>query len=408
MISTIAKLVCTKNRVSYIVFDKFYKIVTFNNLVTTIADDPSQVEVSSDIRDIMYEFVGLEERMAQLFSSVEEDSTIHIPMLLKNDHYYDLDIEVFTPEDGETLFIAYITQKTKESLRYINMIQEINKRTLIYESEDHKEQEHQYELINQRLLNFNVDLDGRITLINSAFSHFFNLSQDEIIGEHFSHFFKARDLTLDGNTSIIFNATNQMNELISFYANIIPVTKDSNVYENIIICQDITFLKKIEKELEHASMHDSLTGLPNRTLLLKKIDKAVQKSKESGESFALCSIDLDKFKAINDTYGHHAGDMLLKHVAKLFPYVIRKNDTVARVGGDEFIILFDNIKEQSEIEKKIASIKKIVSNMPLNYTENDTIFFNLSIGVSYYPEDTKDIQELFKIADKAMHKDKKE
>ena len=408
MINTIAELVCTKNRVSYIVFDESFKIVTFNDLVTNIADDPSKLEVSSDIREVMYEFIGLEERLDQLFSpTAESESTIHIPMLLKNDHYYDLDIEVFTSEDNETLFITYIIQKPIESLRYINMIQEINKQTLVYETSDSKEHERHCQLINQRLLSFNVDMDGYITLINSAFSHFFDLPKEKIVGEHFSQFFKARDLALDGNSSIIFNATNQMEEVISFYANIIPVTKDSNVHENIIICQDITCLKQIEKELEHASVHDSLTGLANRTQLLKKIDEAVKKFKEDNTSFALCFIDLNKLSTINEEYGYHAGDMLLKHVAKLLLYIVRKNDTVARIGGDTFAVLFVNIKEQSEIKKKITNFKKIITKMPLHYTKNDIISFDLSLGVSYYPENTSDIEELFKIADKAMYRDKK-
>jgi len=408
IIETITKLVCIKNKVSYIIFDEFYKIIEFNDLVTKIADDASKLAISSDIRDVMWEFIGLEERMSMLFHGEEEASVIHFPMLLKNSHYYDLDIEVFTPQDAQTLFIAYIIQKPKESLSYINMIQEINKRTLVYENDNNnKHSEKHCELINQRLLSFNVDMDGYITLINNAFACFFDVSTDDIIGEHFSLFFKARDLNLNGNSSIIFNAINQMNEVISFHANIIPMGEGSEVYENIIICQDITYLKQIEKELEHASVHDSLTGLPNRSQLLKKIDESVQKSKDNNSLFALCFIDIDKFKPINDNYGHHAGDMLLKHVAKLFLYVVRKNDTVARIGGDEFVILFDNIKSKTLIQSKIDKIKKIVTKMPLAYTTNDVISFDLSLGVSYYPEDTTDVQELFKIADKAMYIDKK-
>jgi len=408
MIETITKLVCIKNKVSYIIFDEFYKIIEFNDLVINIADDPSKLAISSDIRDVMWEFIGLEERMKMLFSGQEEiGSVIHFPMLLKNSHYYDLDIEIFTPQEGKTLFIAYIIQKPKESLSYINMIQEINKRTLVYESDNNKQSERHCELINQRLLSFNVDMDGYITLINNAFTCFFDISTEDIIGEHFSVFFKARDLNLNGNSSIIFNAINQINEVISFHANIIPMGEGSEVYENIIICQDITYLKQIEKELEHASVHDSLTGLPNRSQLLKKIDESIQKSKDNDSLFALCFIDIDKFKPINDNYGHHAGDMLLKHVAKLFLYAVRKNDTVARIGGDEFVILFDNIKSKAVIQDKIDKIKKIATKMPLTYTKNDVIAFELSLGVSYYPEDTTDIQELFKIADKAMYMDKK-
>jgi len=408
MLQTITKLVCVKNKVSYIVFDEFYKIIEFNDLLVAIVDDASKLAIASDIRDVMWEFVGLEERMSQLFqNTTQDDDIIHFPMLLKNSNYYDLDIEKFTSDEGGTLFIAYVIQKPKESLSYINMIQEINRRTLVYENSNKKSCEQHFELINQRLLSFNVNMDGYITLINEAFTLFFDVTEDEILGKHFSLFFKARDLNLNGNSSIIFNAINQMSEVISFHANIIPIGEGSNIYENIIICQDITYLKQIEKELAHASVHDSLTGLPNRSQLLKKIDESIQKSEENNSLFALCFIEINKFKPINDNYGHHAGDMLLKHIAKLLLYVVRKNDTIARIGGDEFVILFDNISTKTVLQSKIDKIKKIVTKMPLNYTKSDIISFDLNLGASYYPENSTDVQELFKIASKAMYKDKK-
>lgn len=404
----ITKLVCKKNKISYIIFDNSLKIIEFSDSIEKIVDDATKLKEFSDIRDVIWEFVGIEEELSTLFNdNTKEKTLIRFPMLLKKTNYYDLDIETFITDSGKKLFIAYLIQKPTESLRYINMIQEINKRTLIYENSDKKDHSHHYELINRRLLNFNVDMDGYITLINDAFSFFFDISEDEIIGKHFSTFFKARDLNLNENSNIIFNAINSMDEVISFHANIIPKTQSGKVYENIIICQDITYLKQIEKELKHASLHDSLTGLPNRSKLLKKIDDAINTSKINNKQFALCFIDLDNFKPINDTYGHHAGDMLLKHIAKILVDVIRKNDTVARIGGDEFVILFHNVEDKKFIFKKIEKIKQISIKKPLIYTEEDIIDFKFSFGLSYYPKDANNAQELLKVADKAMYKDKK-
>lgn len=403
----ITKLICEKNKISYIIFDKSLQIIEFSDSIEHIIDNASKLKKFSDIRDIMWEIVGIEEELDTLFNNeINEKNLIHFPMLLKKTNYYDLDIETFISDNNEKLFIAYIIQKPKESLRYINMIQEINKRTLVYENNEKKNHAHHYELINKRLLSFNVDMDGYITLVNDAFAFFFDISEDEILGKHFSTFFKARDLNLNENSSIIFNAINSMDEVISFHANVIPKTVSGKVYENIIICQDITYLKQIEKELKHASSHDSLTGLANRSKLLKKIDDAIQDSKTNNKQFAICFIDLNKFKPINDNYGHHAGDMLLKHLAKILLDVIRKSDLVARIGGDEFVILFHDIEDKEFIFKKIEKIKKLSIEKPLIYTEEDIIHFSFSFGLSYYPKDADNTQELLKVADKAMYKNK--
>lgn len=402
----ITKLICAKNKISYVVFDVKYKVLEYNNTALTLVNDSSLLSIGSDIRDSMWEFIGIEESLTKLLQNNIKENIIHFPMILKGDEYYDLDVEIFLSDKGENFFIAYIIQKPKESLNYISMIKEINKKTLIYESKDKKSKEENFNLINQKLLSFNVNMDGIITLVNSAFAHFFDLSDEKIIGKHFSHFFKARDLNLNANATIIFNAKNLKDEVISFHANIIPITENNNVYENIIICQDITYLKQIEKELEYAASHDSLTGLANRSFLLKKIDTAIENSHKLDKSFTICFIDLNKFKPINDNYGHHAGDMLLKHTATLLSNFIRKGDIVSRIGGDEFVILFHNIDEK--IHKQIFQrLRDLPVEHPLIYSQEDIINFSFSVGFASYPEDATEVKELLKIADNAMYLDKK-
>ncbi len=189
----ITKLICAKNKISYIVFDKEFKIVDYNNTIENIVDDISSLEVGCDIRKAMYELVGIEENLLALLNNTAKENIIHFPMILKADEYYDLDVETFISSKGEKLFIAYIIQKPTESLSYISMLKEINKKTLLYETQNKKSKEQHFDLINQKLLSFNVDMDGVITLINNAFIFFFDLSSDEIIGKHFSEFFTARD-----------------------------------------------------------------------------------------------------------------------------------------------------------------------------------------------------------------------
>lgn len=404
----ITKLICAKNKISYIIFDKEFKILDYNNTIENVADDTSNLTIGSDIRAVMFELVGIEENLMALLDGSAKENIIHFPMILKTNEYYDLDIETFISSKGEKLFVAYVIQKPKESLSYISMIKEINKKTLLYENQDKTSKEQHFDLINQKLLSFNVDMDGIITLVNNAFSYFFDLTADKIIGKHFSEFFKARDLNLNANSTVIFNAKNLKEEVISFHANIIPVAEDGIAHENIIICQDITYLKQIEKELEFAAGHDSLTGLPNRSKLLKRMDEIIEKSQKYSESFSICFIDLDKFKPVNDNYGHHAGDMLLKHIAKMLTDFVRKGDFVARIGGDEFIILFDSLHDDDYIQTMKNRLNELPKQHPLIYSQDDIIDFGFSLGLASYPEDAQDAQSLIKTADKAMYLAKRE
>lgn len=404
----ITKLICEKNKISYLVFNKEFKILDYNNTIENVADKRSKLSKGIDVRDVMWELVGLEESLEALYTNTSKETIIHFPMIMKRSEYYDLDIETFLSSKGEKLFIAYVIQKPKESLSYISMIKEINKKTLLYESQEKDSKQQHFDLINQKLLSFNVDMDGVITLVNSAFSYFFDLSSEKILGKHFSQFFKARDLNLEANSTVIFNAINLKEEVISFHANIIPVTKEGISHENIIICQDITYLKQIEKELEFAAKHDSLTGLPNRSELLERIDTAIESSKLNNNSFSICFIDLDNFKSVNDNYGHHAGDMLLKHIAKVLSDFVRKVDTVARIGGDEFVILFNFSNEEVDIVAMHKRLQELPSKHPLIYSEDDIIDFGFSLGVANYPEDAENAQTLIKLADKAMYISKRD
>ena len=401
---SITKLICSKSNISYIVFDEKFSILDFSEYVEDIVDDNEKLMVGGDIRDVMWELVGMEDRMHELY----ENSTyeLHFPMVLKGKDYYDIDIDTF--EDSvDKYFIAYLSKKTRESLNYANTIKEMNKKTLIYESEHKNSKEEHYQLINKRVLNFNVDLDGRITLVNDAFLHFFDLGEDEIIGEHFSLFFKARDLSMEQKTSMIFNALNMNSEMVAFHANIIPIQKDGVINENIIVCQDISYLREIEKELEFASEHDSLTGLCNQSILFKRVDELILKYSQSDDSFVFCLLDVENFKAINDTYGHHAGDMLLKHIAEILNDFVRKNDLVARIGGDKFVLLFDMKATQESKKVMKKRIEDLAHKSSLVYTQDDIISFLFNIGIVSYPEDGENGEELLKKADKIIYKEKK-
>ena len=115
----------------------------------------------------------------------------------------------------------------------------------------------------------------------------------------------------------------------------------------------------------------------------------------------------DKFKKVNDEYGHHVGDMLLKHLGEVLSDIIRDEDTIARLGGDEFIILFEHLKSLEYLNLTLKRIEEISKKSPLYYNEDLTIPLSFSLGVSIYPKDGDNIEDLLNHADEKMYEDKK-
>jgi diguanylate cyclase (GGDEF)-like protein/PAS domain S-box-containing protein len=396
----IMKFLCKKNNITFIRFSREYKIIEYDENVMSLTDEPQHIKVGEDIRNSFYEIVGLEDKIDEFFENCNKGNNfICVPMLNKKGFYYDLEIEL-CELNGKYSLMMYFTKKSNFLLNYTKMVQKVNKKTLFVENEE-QSQDQYHSIINQKLVTFNVDTDGIITDLNRTCSYFFGLEKKEMLGKHFSNYIKAREIEL--NDGKVFRATKYDGEDVYFHTDIIPLSKDGVIYENLILCQDITYLKRIEEELIYAAGHDSLTGLANRSILLEKIEEAIVEGKNKKNSFAICFIDLDKFKGVNDNYGHHAGDMLLKHLSKLLLGLIRDEDTASRVGGDEFVVLIKNIQNKEYAQMSIQRINDAIENTPLRYSEDETIYFSCSLGVSVFPDDGEDAYTLLKLADKEMY-----
>ncbi|MDI7741139.1 sensor domain-containing diguanylate cyclase [Lysinibacillus fusiformis] len=164
--------------------------------------------------------------------------------------------------------------------------------------------------------------------------------------------------------------------------------------------EDITRQKELEIELKRMAYFDELTDIPNRKMLDRQIQKALVRSKRHHHNFSIMFIDLDDFKMVNDTLGHDAGDQLLIEVVSRINKCIREEDLISRIGGDEFIVMFEETGK-GEIEQ-IA--KRIIDHIAEPYLLNDnTASISLSIGISMYPDDGEDKDTLIKAADKAMY-----
>ena len=185
------------------------------------------------------------------------------------------------------------------------------------------------------------------------------------------------------------------------------VRADSNKADRFLsIVRDITERKRAEEAVKRSAYYDALTDVPNRALFSKHLHEAVEHAEHSDSMFALLFTDLDKFKFINDVLGHVAGDSLLYLVAQRLVTAVKKRDTVSRMGGDEFIILLEGIKNEAEAQAVAKRIQEIFSS-PFNL-DGQEIYVNISIGISIYPTHSRDIQVLLKNADVALHRVKED
>ena len=165
----------------------------------------------------------------------------------------------------------------------------------------------------------------------------------------------------------------------------------------------------LESQIEdnkYLALHDSLTGLPNRRLFEDRMASALERSRRTGTEMALLVIDLDYFKEVNDTLGHHVGDHVLQRVASIFIDRVRRSDTVSRTGGDEFSMILEEPTNREEAEKVGASLRKLLAD-PLDL-DGHKVLIGASIGIAIFPEDADDAESLCIAADRKMYEAKQD
>ena len=168
--------------------------------------------------------------------------------------------------------------------------------------------------------------------------------------------------------------------------------------------RDITDRKEAETTIEKLAYHDPVTGLPNRTLLHDRLQLAINRAERDSQGVAILFLDLDRFKAINDSLGHAIGDALLKQVGSRLLDCVRSSDTVARLGGDEFVVLISALENDHAVGSVVMKILEQLAE-PYLIDEHE-VYSSSSIGISIYPRDGHDAEELLKNADMAMYQAK--
>jgi diguanylate cyclase (GGDEF)-like protein/PAS domain S-box-containing protein len=173
----------------------------------------------------------------------------------------------------------------------------------------------------------------------------------------------------------------------------------------IFTCIDVSDRKKSEERIHYLAHHDVLTGLPNRTLCMERLDQALQRAKQRGSQAALLFVDLDRFKDINDSLGHHVGDRLLQSVAQRLSEAVRAGDTVSRLGGDEFVLVLSDVRGTDEVAQ-IVENRLIPAVRQLHSVSGHALHVSCSVGIAMYPRDAADLEALMQHADTAMYEAK--
>jgi diguanylate cyclase (GGDEF)-like protein len=166
-------------------------------------------------------------------------------------------------------------------------------------------------------------------------------------------------------------------------------------------------LLMLENQIQHSqylALHDDLTGLPNRRLFQDRLDMAIARCQRSRGQLALLLIDLDHFKHVNDTFGHHAGDEVLRRVSSAFLTRLRRSDTLARTGGDEFSLILEEPDQAASAEMVAESLHALLRE-PIHY-EGNMLTISASIGIAYYPQDASTLDGLCIVADDRMYRAK--
>ena len=161
-------------------------------------------------------------------------------------------------------------------------------------------------------------------------------------------------------------------------------------------------LQDAERSLKKHAFFDPLTGLANRLLLIDRFELAMRHSKRSLKQFAVLMVDLNKFKAINDTYGHAAGDTVLIAVAQRLVAIVRSSDTVARLGGDEFVLIIESITEREQVSALGLKLIDVLSKS-VTLESGDVVQVGGSVGYAWYPKDGENLRDILDVADQAMY-----
>ncbi|MGR7920860.1 PAS domain S-box protein [Zobellella denitrificans] len=258
-----------------------------------------------------------------------------------------------------------------------------------------------------------TDADNRIIRVNPAVTLITGYNTEELLGQtpallasgrHDADFFEAmwhRLATEDHWRGEIWNRRKNGEIYPQWLAISALRDRQGRISHYVAVFSDISQLKADTAELEHIAQYDPLTGVPNRRLLADRLLQAMARARRLGSQLAVCYLDLDGFKQVNDRHGHPAGDQLLIEISRRLTHILRQYDTLARLGGDEFVLLFAELQHSEDIAPILSRVLAAVA-APVEL-DDARVQVSASIGVTFYPHDDGSADLLLQHADQAMY-----
>lgn len=258
-----------------------------------------------------------------------------------------------------------------------------------------------------------TDTEARIVEVNRAFCELTGYNREEVLGRNpnilksgrhdpqfYRHIWEA--LARDGHWRGEIWDRRRDHELFAAHLTISAVYgEDGSIRHYVGMLSDITHLKEQQYQLERLAHFDPLTQIPNRILLADRLQLTMARTKRSGKLLAVCYLDLDGFKPVNDRLGHAAGDQVLVQLAGRLQSALRGGDTVARLGGDEFVLLLNDLTDVHECATVLERVLELVA-APY-FVQEETIVLSASIGVTLFPMDASDATTLLRHADQSLY-----
>lgn len=351
-------------------------------------------------------FVDKESRQAQV-SLLEEEEVLPDYELRLHCH------------DGSIIWVKDSARAVKnpqgEVLFYQGSLVDITERVLLQREVEERRSYLEVVLSSTPSALITLDKEHRVLDWNMGAENLFGYTAQEAVGNDLDHLIASPD------GEVLHEAADYTNQVLS--REIVPLTEtvrydkwgrpfhvlltgapieiNGDLVGIVASYTDISKQKKLEKEIKHMATHDALTGLPNRRLFNERITLEMAHAERDKEMLSVMLLDLDGFKEVNDTFGHSTGDRILTEIGQRLEGVLRKSDTVARMGGDEFLLI---IPQMQRVEDASITADRILEAIRAPFEmEGKTISLSFSIGIAIYPTHGEDVDSLTKHADRAMY-----
>jgi len=342
----------------------------------------------------------------RLEESLNSEEPINVEVCIRDKHYESWLIPI-----SEDLCLHYFVDITRQkaSERELRMVQESLKNSLEY-----------FETLFKRnpAMMLIVDEDRTILDVNPAFMKVSGYSKEDVVGknasiihvneqyyEDFAKVFEIVSQSEDELKTVEYCFKGKDGSMIWAEVTGSMVTLPDNRKGVLWSAIDTTEVHKLRENLKKQALHDALTGLYNRYALEEELERAMERARRNKTTLAVCFIDLDDFKPINDNLGHDKGDEVLRVVSDRLKKSLRKSDFVARWGGDEFVILLENIKGLEDLKRIFAKIEEQIKQ-PIVLSNGEKVKVGLSMGVYVYKDEKIGTDEILYKADMAMYQAK--